>query len=887
MLRASECHHTLPPPLHRERYRPGQLTAKLWPSRIRKVKCDETKPFCLRCTKTGRKCDGYLDPALPKKRHPKNTSPYDHVLGPLLEISAPDEKRAFYFFQHVTAPCVSGDFDAVFWRVTVLQICQAEPAVRHAVLAVSSLHEGLGAGDILPFTDGRPTQPAQSFALQQYNKAIARLLDQMNNPLTRPLASLLTCVLFVCIEYMQGKDKESLIHLEQGRQLLTRLDQRSSDPEMECIVRHIVPLYTRLSLTSFLFGGSPVPIPDALKQQREIPDTFDSIDNMRHCMHEFMEQAFRFTSRARPAKNSSDSIPRETMRLLEVEQDRLLARHAKLDVAFSLFRASTAKPMQTHLHTLLVLQMYLHAQHIWISTALSSSEVVYDDFLSSFAAIVPLAAAYLDGEHAHPPTAAFPPPHRTVAPLLPPSAFASAAAEQPSSRYLPGAAEQQQLSVAYTSHFSFETHIIPPLYYVATKCRHPLIRRSALDLLRRNPFRRENLWRASVMGALAGHIVSLEERWAEGQQGLSSAMVSAPPSSSSSSSLTLLSSSRGGTSHHGTPSGQMQPLSAPRATHAQAQAQPCDPRGDFGSSPYRRGPAEAEPKQLVAAAASGSMSMSTSCGVTPPALRSFDVDVDVPLEVAPPMDPSLLMDAAEVSSSLSHAPSLTASIDDGYSSGGCSLADPAMGFLGAPPSHSEAWVWQQQQQQPSSQQTYSSPVLYERVHAQSSHHLNHLGSLTDHHHHHHHQQQQQAQVGVPMAEYSPYSTSSSDASSVDAEAEAEAEEQQQGYQMTMARACNNHVLLQHHQQQHPHYHHQQSQRTTATHRDVSSSKNNNSTSVPNALVTEAPFGLPEELRVHDAIIGPEREDGSWVAVFRKLHGVDAEWDVQHDWVATV
>lgn len=59
------------------------------------------------------------------------------------------------------------------------------------------------------------------------------------------------------------------------------------------------------------------------------------------------------------------------------------------------------------------------------------------------------------------------------------------------------------------------------------------------------------------------------------------------------------------------------------------------------------------------------------------------------------------------------------------------------------------------------------------------------------------------------------------------------------------------------------------------------------TPIPSNLVMEAPFGLPEEMRVHDAIVGPEREDGTWVAVFRKLHGVDADWDVQNDWVATV
>lgn len=751
------------------------------------MKCDETKPYCSRCTKTGRKCDGYLDPrALTKRHRLKDTTHHDQVLGPLLDSSAPEEKRAFYFFQQVTAPCISGDFDAAFWRVTVLQICQTEPAVRHAVLAVSSLHEGLGTGTIMACTDGRSgqstqaAQAPQSFPLQQYNKAITRLLDQMNNPLTKPLASLLTCVLFVCIEHMQGKDKESLIHLEQGRQLLARLDQRSSGPEMECIVRHIVPLYTRLSLTSFLFGGSPVPIPDSLKSLMEIPDTFQSMDSLRHCMHDFMEQAFRFTQRARPAKNTSNSISRETMRLLEVEQDRLLSQQAKLNVAFSLFRASMSKPMQTHLHALLVLQMYLHAQHIWISTALSSSEVVYDDFLSSFAAIIPLAAAYLDME----PHPVFH-PQRTMPP--PESSYHLYAGTEP-------------VSLAYTSNFSFETHIIPPLYYVATKCRHPLIRRSALELLRRNPFRRENLWRASVMGALAGHIVALEEQWSQAQ---GPSAVAAPISNEGN-----ISTMRD--SNHNLPSSRMLP----------PHTQPHDAGDEFGL--YRTSMETGSKHAIVS---------STAVPTTMPAL-SFEVR-------EPSVEPSRPWDI-EISSSLSHASSLAASIDDGYSSSSVAI-EPAMTF------------WQQQQQQQQHQHQYhyqpsqmapSSSVSYDNIRAQTRY----PRSLAE-------------QAGA-MADYSSHS-GSSDISSVDVE-------DQHYYQKLF----------------HDHTPHQQTQSRASSVPATQKERRNNilSNAVPSNLITEAPFGLPEELRVHDAIIGPETEDGSWVAVFRKLHGVDADWDVQQDWV---
>ncbi|KAL2024480.1 hypothetical protein VTK56DRAFT_8291 [Thermocarpiscus australiensis] len=54
-------------------------------------------------------------------------------------------------------------------------------------------------------------------------------------------------------------------------------------------------------------------------------------------------------------------------------------------------------------------------------------------------------------------------------------------------------------------------HVIAPVYFVAAKCRHPIVRRAALDLLLRIPTRRENLWRASVMAAIAKRTIRLEE----------------------------------------------------------------------------------------------------------------------------------------------------------------------------------------------------------------------------------------------------------------------------------------------------------------------------------------------------------------------------------------
>lgn len=72
-------------------------------SRIRRVKCDETKPACNRCTSTQRKCDGYLVQNTGEAK--SSTKP--ESLRPSLNIDVSSdalEKRTFDFFRARTVP---------------------------------------------------------------------------------------------------------------------------------------------------------------------------------------------------------------------------------------------------------------------------------------------------------------------------------------------------------------------------------------------------------------------------------------------------------------------------------------------------------------------------------------------------------------------------------------------------------------------------------------------------------------------------------------------------------------------------------------------------------------------------------------------------------------
>jgi len=749
--------------------------------RIRKVKCDEAKPYCTRCTKTGRRCDGYLDAkSMAQRRRRTGTGPLvgggngrgcdpPAPLSLFFEWASPEEKRAFHFFQHVTAPCLSGDFDGAFWRVIVLQICQSEPAVKHAVLAVSSLHESMTAPTTYADAEDR-----HSFALSQYNRAIACLLDQMRDVDARPLVPLLTCVLFVCIELMQSKDKESLLHLDQGRQILSQLGRKqpSRSPEVDIIKQHLVPMYTRFSLTSWLIGGDPAAIPTPLKMLTDVPMLFDSIADIRYALYDLMDECLRFVKKTHAAKFEEAS--QEDMRGFEKEQDYLLRKIAKFNVAFSLYQSSQprdAPPGATEL-----IQIHVHTTYIWTSTALNDGEAAFDSHVSTFSSIIPLAASFLDAM-------ANPGPRDPLSKNTPTSATAAAASVDPR---------------RFSSMFTFEMHVIAPLYFVATKCRHPLIRRAALDLLRRNPARRENLWRANVMAAIADQTIRLEERHLLMIQPTSPA--APPPTTIPPFVAPFIPGEFWESNLHDTSPHHIfrQPVSSQTPTTPAAPGPP--PHTTYSSY---------EPSEALISAPSPN-----------PGLDMTDLGSISQL----PIDPSLLYDASEVTPtsvhSFSAAPSIASSFDDlsaptiFVASSGPPTASLAEISSPLPPS----WGHQPQQHRPSPQQQ------------------------------HQHQMQHHTPPGISLEPPTP-----------------------------SAAGCD------------PWMYHSRPDSGVSSSSMSSGSSQDDLGALTGALSlgprsADAPFDVPERFRVQEAIIGPDKEDGLWVMMFRKLGGRGASWDVQTEYV---
>ena len=146
---------------------------------------------------------------------------------------------------------ISGVFDEVFWKEVVVQAAGSEPALKHAMVALSSIFEGVESSDSL-------TQ--QRLAWEQCNKAIKLLLQQRDPP---KAVMLVAAALFMYLEIFQGHLASAMSHMRSAFQILADQGASGLDPRLvrifEALFTDIILVcapYSRSSAESWLFGNS-------------------------------------------------------------------------------------------------------------------------------------------------------------------------------------------------------------------------------------------------------------------------------------------------------------------------------------------------------------------------------------------------------------------------------------------------------------------------------------------------------------------------------------------------------------------------------------------------------------------------------------------------------
>lgn len=378
--------------------------------------------------------------------------------------------RGLDFFHHNLAADLDGKFDTKFWGELVLQLSQSEPAIRHAVSAISIIYQDVESS--LRHPTGCVSVNVR--AHQEWNTAARSLSVRIQEHPNSNLVPLVCCLLFICIELLRGNMQSSLFHVENGFNILAAIRHKShvslhagsniASNDQKAIEDHIVPVFLRLNVLCSLAGKmTPQMYSPAATQDTPQKDLADS----RRRLYEISDICLRFIGKA-TLKADAFQINIDDL----VEQIKLQTRldewREQLDELLQ--RVQTAGSQANHdaLHILLV---HFKVIYIWIRVCTAADETAPDSYRSDFEELLHYAE-----QIAKPDT---------------------------------GLVKPQPLS--------FDMQILGPLYYTALKCRHPIVRRRALEMLQSAP-RREGLWNGYYAYVTAKRVIELEEEHLNGQE---------------------------------------------------------------------------------------------------------------------------------------------------------------------------------------------------------------------------------------------------------------------------------------------------------------------------------------------------------------------------------
>jgi hypothetical protein len=434
---------------------------------------------CVRCTSTGRECDGYAELPPSKSKLPrswKSRSKGASLLNPEKQFpvftGSVLEQRALEFFFHRTAPQLSGFFNSRFWSGSVLQMSLSEPTIRYAMIAVSAMYEDESLNGTSPMAG---TESFTTFALESYNKAIQSLIKSAKANPDSVRVPVMAAIIFICLEFLRGNVGTAITHIESGIKMLRGwrkkhcngrgpFAQSSIPAEAAFIERELVPIFSCLNMLSSLFGRQSLTI---YTNSLDAGDSFESpppaisIAIARVELTDLVNVIVKFIRSIGESKYKSDISTN-----LIVEQTRLQGLFSKWQANYLqlLEKQATTQTEHDKLGANLIHAISITLK-LWLAAALAPNETAWDQYKEDYEKIVSLS--------------------RTLVPEV-------------------------DSSSKHSKHFSFEMGIIAPLHFVAWKCRWPHVRRKALALLKASP-RRECLFESYDSCAVFTRVMLVEE----------------------------------------------------------------------------------------------------------------------------------------------------------------------------------------------------------------------------------------------------------------------------------------------------------------------------------------------------------------------------------------
>lgn len=350
------------------------------------------------------------------------------------------ELRLLEFFRCATANKLSEWLTESFWKYQIPQCGAYEPSLRHAMITVAAVHEKFTIlntalpGD--PRLDPCALDAQRQFADKHHNLAISELSKLLT---ARPECSeiaLINCILFVMLDFVRGNFSTAVLHLHNGMEILGKWRKGLDFSQMvdRSLESNILQVFHHLSFQTepteyhLNIDDSPDYGPD--------PTSFTGLLGAHISIEHLSQQSLRLIRLGAVISLKPQDFPRVAALEQDVKEHtaRLDGWSQRLDALVSLMGDDLALEEEECIHELRVMHL---SSLMWLGAALGCTSLEAKD---RFDRIADLADALQDWCY-----------HRGL-----PSNW---------------------------TRFGWEAGILPPVYFVATKCEDARLRKKAVALL--------------------------------------------------------------------------------------------------------------------------------------------------------------------------------------------------------------------------------------------------------------------------------------------------------------------------------------------------------------------------------------------------------------------
>lgn len=150
------------------------------------------------------------------------------------------EQYLFTLFRQYHAPALGGHFDSDFWNIQLPMVAHSEPAVYHAIVAFATLNQ-----DGMPEAETLHSKHNMQ-VLFHYNKAIQFANSQLQKDGSSQHVILMTCLLFIFLEFKRGNTEAALNHLQGGLGILHALEADHEHSQLLGVGNSLAHAFSRL-----------------------------------------------------------------------------------------------------------------------------------------------------------------------------------------------------------------------------------------------------------------------------------------------------------------------------------------------------------------------------------------------------------------------------------------------------------------------------------------------------------------------------------------------------------------------------------------------------------------------------------------------------------------